>query len=302
MSPAAIPQTTSSKSEISPWLRLGRVSNLPTVWSNVLAALALAGALPGTVTWLALCVALSTFYVAGMFLNDAFDRQIDALERPKRPIPSGAVSARSVFIAGFSGLALGTIALASVASAVGSSPRLATLAGFMLALAIVVYDRYHKGNPLSPALMGACRVLVYASTACAVVAEVPPAVSAGALSLFCYLIGLTYAAKQEAFNRLTRLWPLAFLVVPAISGVRLALDDAMVWPFLLLFAGWVVYALSFLRAGPKRFVPGAVVRLIAGISLLDALLVATTGDFTWALVAVGCALLTRVLQRYVPGT
>ena len=30
---------------LSVWLRLGRVSNLPTVWSNVLAGLALVGAL-----------------------------------------------------------------------------------------------------------------------------------------------------------------------------------------------------------------------------------------------------------------
>ena len=36
-----------------------------------------------------------------MYLNDAFDREIDAGERPERPIPSGLVSANSVFAAGF---------------------------------------------------------------------------------------------------------------------------------------------------------------------------------------------------------
>ena len=78
------------------WLRLGRVSNLPTVWSNVLAALALSGGLSQAAGIPALHVALlaaafSLFYVGGMYLNDAFDRHIDARERPQRPIPSGQV-------------------------------------------------------------------------------------------------------------------------------------------------------------------------------------------------------------------
>lgn len=66
--------------------RLGRVSNLPTVWSNVLAGAALAGAAgvspPALV---ALMIAISLFYVGGMWLNDAFDAEIDARERPERP-------------------------------------------------------------------------------------------------------------------------------------------------------------------------------------------------------------------------
>ena len=62
------------------WFRLGRVSNLPTVWSNVLAAVALAGAggafvSPGAL--FGLLTALSLFYVAGMVLNDAFDAEIE---------------------------------------------------------------------------------------------------------------------------------------------------------------------------------------------------------------------------------
>ena len=75
------------------YLRLGRVSNLPTVWTNVLAGIVLAGGPlePGTLA--ALVVALSLFYVGGMYLNDAFDRTIDARERPERPIPSGLISA-----------------------------------------------------------------------------------------------------------------------------------------------------------------------------------------------------------------
>ena len=31
-------------------------------------------------------------YAAGMVLNDAFDAELDARERPERPIPSGRIS------------------------------------------------------------------------------------------------------------------------------------------------------------------------------------------------------------------
>ena len=69
--------------KLSVALRLGRVSNLPTVTSNVLAAIALAGGTPSGLRIAVACVAMSMMYVAGMFLNDAFDREIDASERPR---------------------------------------------------------------------------------------------------------------------------------------------------------------------------------------------------------------------------
>src|SRR5687767_13276310 len=82
------------------WLRLGRVSNLPTVWTNTLAAVLLADAPFDLRRGALLAAAFSFFYVGGMFLNDAFDRKIDAVERPDRPIPRGLVSARQVFTFG----------------------------------------------------------------------------------------------------------------------------------------------------------------------------------------------------------
>ncbi len=69
-------------------LKLGRVSNLPTVWTNVLAGTVLAaGTVQSWRTGLVL-LAMSLFYVGGMYLNDYFDRAIDARERPQRPIPA----------------------------------------------------------------------------------------------------------------------------------------------------------------------------------------------------------------------
>ena len=74
-------------------LNLGRISNLPTVWSNVLAGMVMAG---GALDhrFIPAGLSLSLFYVGGMYLNDAFDRGIDAIERPERPIPAHARSSR----------------------------------------------------------------------------------------------------------------------------------------------------------------------------------------------------------------
>ena len=39
-----------------------------------------------------LLLASAGLYLGGMVLNDVFDAQLDAVERPERPIPSGDIS------------------------------------------------------------------------------------------------------------------------------------------------------------------------------------------------------------------
>ena len=284
-------------------LKLGRISNLPTVWTNTLVGVTLAGgsALDSRVPLL--LVALSLFYVAGMFLNDAFDREFDARARPDRPIPSGQITARAVFVSGYAMLVAAVLLLivAGYAYANGTEWR-APVAGAALGGAIVLYDSYHKNNPLSPVLMGACRVLVYMTAALAIANELPANLWIAALVLLSYLIGLTYTAKREHLNELGSLWPLAALAVPAIYGVVLALRVPLVWPFLLIFAAWVLFALSLLRRRAKGDVPRAVVSLIAGISLLDAMILCGAGASELALLGVAAFALTLGTQRMVSGT
>src|SRR5437870_4696749 len=65
-------------------LILGRVSNLPTVWSNCLSGWWLGGGRHAEkLPFLFLGAAL--LYVGGMFLNDAFDAVFDRQYRPERP-------------------------------------------------------------------------------------------------------------------------------------------------------------------------------------------------------------------------
>jgi hypothetical protein len=284
-------------------LRLGRVSNLPTVWTNVLAALVLAGGSVLTLHTIPILLALSLFYVGGMYLNDAFDAEIDALERPERPIPAGQVSRATVFALGFAMLGGGVLILGAVGLVpAGGTDLLPALGGVLLGAAIVFYDWYHKANPLSPVLMGVCRVLVYITVGWCLAASLPAALLIGAGLLLCYLIGLTYIAKQENLERVENLWPLAFLGAPVVYGVTLIPAEPVLTLFWLIFVLWMLVALRFLVRRKPGDIPRAVVSLIAGIALFDGMLVAGAGAPGLALLAIGGFLLTLALQRYVSGT
>jgi 4-hydroxybenzoate polyprenyltransferase len=225
-------------------LRLGRVSNLPTVWTNVLAGIALAGGDPTLGRAAPLAVAVSLFYVAGMFLNDAFDARWDKVHRPERPIPAGEVDVITVFGAGFGLMAAGLMLLAFC-------PGSTVSAGFALCVCIIIYDATHKANPLAPVVMGLCRVLVYVIGGQAVSSRLGLGFCLGAALLLAYLVALTLIARHETRN--PRL--------PALVGT-----------------------------------------LIAGICLLDALMLLVTGNLRPAALAAAAFFLTRRLQRRVPGT
>ena len=101
------------KPKLRDWAELFRISNLPTTWSNVLVGVAFASA-GGRLDLARVAVlgfGVSLFYAAGMALNDTVDADIDAQERPGRPVPSGRIPRRLAFT-----VALGALVLALVAS------------------------------------------------------------------------------------------------------------------------------------------------------------------------------------------
>lgn len=278
-------------------LRLGRVSNLPTVVTNVIAGTVLAGAPVLHTRTLLVILAMSAFYVGGMYLNDAFDREIDARQRQNRPIPTGEISVSTVYAIGFGLLALAIGAMSLYGS-------VATALAVALAATIVVYDLWHKENALSPVIMSLCRALVYVGAGAAATASIATALIIGALVLAAHIIGLTYAAKQESLNRIDRLWPLAVLALPLLIGVpELATGVLVPLAFLLLLAADVVAVRSLAARSVPGAVPKAVAGLIAAISLVDALAVAIGGG-GGVLVALCLAgfVLTRVAQKFIPGT
>jgi hypothetical protein len=283
-------------------LSLGRVSNLPTVWTNSLAGVVLTGGSVADprVVWIA--VALSLCYVAGMYLNDAFDSDFDAKHRPERPIPSGAVSMRTVLTAGFTMLVAGVAMLAILGFAPGGTGWPPLAAGVALAGAIVLYDLHHKGNPASAVVMGLCRALVYVAAASVVAASIPAPVWLGAVLLLSYLVGLTHIARQEHLGRIASLWPLIFLALPVAWGAHAALAGGFIAVLWLMFTAWVLYALSFLRRRRAGDVPRAVGYLLAGICLWDALVIAQAGQPAVSAFALVLFAATLLLQRIVAPT
>ena len=282
--------------------KLGRVSNLPTVWSNTLAGVVLAGASPFNWNIITLLVAMTFAYTGGMFLNDAFDRKIDAKERPERPIPAGEISAAEVFAAGFT-LLIGAVFF-TVLAVLGwhGHIAMAVISAVLLCGAIVLYNVWHKNNPLSPAIMGACRMLVYLCAGFTASTSPFPVLYIGALVLLAYLMGLTYVAKQENLNKVENLWPVAFIAAPIVFGLYTTMTDAQVGVPLLILAAWLVFCLYLIRRRHSGDIPRAVISMIAGIALVDAEFIATTSSLSLAFLAVAAFALTLALQRFVSGT
>jgi hypothetical protein len=288
---------------VSTALRLGRVSNLPTVWSNVLAGVALSGGSTWDPRVVPLMFAVSLFYMAGMFFNDVFDAEIDALERPSRPIPRHEVTAQSVSTVGGILLLGGLVILAGIGyvTPAGTGPR-PVVAGVILCGLILLYDWYHKHNPFSPLIMGACRMMVYITAAFAVLTHPSTEVFWGGLVLVSWLIGLTYIAKQETLNQVTNLWPLGFLAVPFVYTFSYAVDDAWIAAVWCGLFGIVLSVLYLIRRRQPGDVSRAVGTLIAGISLLDAVFILQWGEHRSGLLAIAAFPLTLLLQRVIPGT
>lgn len=101
----------------------------------------------------ALCLSSSCLYLGGMALNDWADREVDARERPHRPIPSGRVSAGTAL-----GVAAGLTAAGLVAAAAGGGARGLGVA-VPVAAAAWGYDLVGKSTAVAPLSMATARAL-----------------------------------------------------------------------------------------------------------------------------------------------
>lgn len=291
-----------SGGRLGAWLRLGRVSNLPTVWTNALAATTLSGETLSLVAVATSMFLMSAFYVAGMILNDAFDAGYDAVHRPTRPIPSGVISKQLAFGAGVGAMVVATIGTGALAHHLGNGVVGAIGLAMALGGVILAYDAYHKTNPLSPVVMGACRALVYLTTAWAVSGRLSVAVVSASFLQWSYVVGLTYAAKQEDLARPGSLWPVGFVLIPPLWILAEANSrNTTVGVAVAAMLCSIGYGLTPLFSESRR-IGVAIARLIAGIAVLDAMLIATTGWIWGVAMALLGAVLTRLGQRFVPGT
>ena len=278
-----------------PFLVLGRVSNLPTVWSNCLAAWFLAGGskLHGLPY---LFSGATCLYVAGMFLNDAFDADFDRQHRIERPIPSGAVRPTTVWTIGFALLVCGTALLFLVNYSAGCF-------GLLLALTILLYDAIHKRTNFSPVLMALCRFWLYLVAGSAAAQGLSDRVIWEGAALASYIIGLSYLARRESFPGPLRHWPLLFLAAPVLLALlyfsREHNEGTLMLSLVLVL--WVVRCLRSTLWSIEKNIGRTVSGLLAGIVLVDWLAVAAAPrELGFAFIAL--FLVALLFQRYIPPT
>jgi len=162
-------------------------------------------------------------FLAGMVFNDVFDRRIDALERPGRPIPSGRISLRGAVV-------LGSILVTMGLLFAGLAGWPSLFVALLLVGAIFAYDGLLKSTFVGPVVMGSCRFFNILLGASAIGGEgnaflnvfAPPQLYV-ACAMGLYIVGVTWFARRETggSNRLSLLG--AGLVVNLGLGLLIAL-------------------------------------------------------------------------------
>ena len=284
------------------WLELARLSNVPTLVTNVLVGAALGGLGGGAaIGWPAVSavgVAAILFYVGGMAMNDVVDRDIDRKQRPGRPIPSGRITAR-----GAAWFAVACFAAGVGLAALAGPPAL--LLALLLVAAIVMYNRFHKAAAVSVVLMGVCRGLVYVMAAAAVAWPPDPVIATtlvGAITAYIALV--SFVARVETGATLDgRRWTGIALVAAALGPIAVLRPDTWTWTLVAAVGvtAWLLGVSRHALARPPRLgvaVPG----WLAGICLLDGLYLTLLERPGLAGVALGCFVVTTAAHRRILGT
>ena len=259
------------RSVLKGYLQLMRPANLPTAAADIFAGAALAGVLTDSIPvgYLVCLVFASVFlYAGGVVLNDVFDLEVDQLERPERPIPSGLIPLKSAAFFGVVLLVIG-IVLAFLVN---------QRSGFIalgLAFAIVLYDGYSKKNGfLGPLNMGLCRGLNLILGM-----SILGAINHWyyALIPLTYIFAITLISRGEVHgNNKTHIIWAGILYATVISAVVTIVmkETTNFWqtiPFLLLFAFLVFKPLlkAYQLNSPER-IKKAVVAGVLSLIVLDA--------------------------------
>lgn len=232
-----------SDSKLTAHLKIFRPANIVTAIADIWAGIAIAGGTVGlfyaideTMLSQLLWLTVSTvgLYGGGVAFNDVFDAELDAIERPERPIPSGKVSRGTAAWLASALLLVGIIAAGQVSM-------ISALIALVVALLAVLYDYWGKHQLIfGPINMGLCRT----GNLLLGISIVP-----GMLEKYWYLgmIPLIYVAaitmisrgEVHGKNRNALLGGLIMylLILLALLGLALSINDNgwQALPFLALF-------------------------------------------------------------------
>ncbi len=249
----------------------------------------------------------SCFYTSGMALNDFADVQVDAKERPLRPIPSGRVQRKTAGCIGWGLLAIGLLVCLFYSLWVGPGP---CIAGGALAISIVAYNFGLKAYWFGPWVMGLCRtwnVLLGASDT-----QLWNQFAAyAALIVGMYIAGVSLMAKDEANESGGRLIPLGIGVMvtslllvlllpwiaPGASGAaqQMFVTLLMVLAFSAYLTVWVWRkALATEPTKTQQSIKWAILGLIGLDTILAFIVIGATA---WVLMI--CAIPAWALSRWL---
>jgi len=289
-------------------LRLVRPPNVFTAFADAMAGLLVVRALGVTISdsFLALIAASGCLYLSGIVLNDVFDREVDAVERPNRPIPSGDVSLRFAIAMGTGLLATGVVLAFMVSSASG-------VVAVALAAAILAYDSALKHTSAGPFSMGSCRLLNFTlglSPLFAIGADVPWQIWFGPLLLGSYIVALTYIARDEvqgnALARVRRgLTGMAAVFICAGVVLMFFMPDRPMWAMVwfgalagLAFRNWAPLWQGADGPSTGRAIGGGIVL----IPVIDAVACAAAGEPFWAISVAAMIFPAMALKKYFYST
>lgn len=273
-------------------------------------------------------LASAFLYTAGMVLNDVFDLEIDRVERPERPLPTGRIDVGWARGLGFTMLGAGVTAAWAAGQLFPNAAALpwrSGLIGLGIAGFVVLYDRVLKRTWLGPLGMGLCRfgnVLLGMSLAGHAVGN--GAASLGfersqllvAAGIGVYIVGVTWFARTEA-TASERAPLVASLAVMAAGIVVLGIfpkyaaeygavrfRPSVFWP-VLLAALFVPIARrggnAVINPEPRR-VQAVVKNCIQSLILFDAAVaMAVNGPF-WGLGVLVLLIPMMILGRWVYST
>jgi 4-hydroxybenzoate polyprenyltransferase len=281
---------------VKAYLQLVRAPAALTVLGDTVAGAAAAGK-PLRGRRLLLPLSSAAFYWSGMALNDWADRELDATERPERPIPSGRVSpARALAVA--TGLTAAGIGLAAAAG------RDALRVALPLAAAVWAYDTILKATPAGPAGMAACRALDVLMGAGGARAALPAAAAVGG-----HTLGVTALSRGEVHGAAPATAAAALagtaLTAAAAAGGRAtsARHRLGALTATALYSATVGRAQLAARQDPSAAtVRRATMAGIHGMVPLQAAIAARRGSLLGALAVVAALPVARVLSRKVSPT
>jgi 4-hydroxybenzoate polyprenyltransferase len=140
-----------ARSKLLAYAQLMRLPNVFTAVADPLAGWFVVGG--GDPAWqLALLTGASAcLYTSGVVFNDVFDFDLDCVERPERPLPSGAISRRA-------GWTLATVLMITGLVLAALAGKFALGIGVFLAAMIFFYNAWARRiATLRPLVLGSCR-------------------------------------------------------------------------------------------------------------------------------------------------